>query len=115
MLLVPAGEPVDQCIDALIPLLEPGDVIVDGGNTHFSDTERRTRYVESKGLLYVGAGVSGGEEGALRGPSLMPGGSDNAWPLVRPIFQAIAAKVGPNTMSPAANGSARAVPATTSK
>ncbi len=95
MLMVQAGAPVDQCIDALIPLLAPGDVIIDGGNTHFSDTERRTRYVESKGLLYVGTGVSGGEEGARRGPSLMPGGSDNAWPLVRPIFQAIAAKVGP--------------------
>jgi 6-phosphogluconate dehydrogenase len=77
-------------------LLSPGDVIIDGGNTHFSETERRTQYVESKGLLYIGAGVSGGEEGALKGPSMMPGGSEQAWPLVKPIFQAIAAKVGPN-------------------
>ena len=71
-------------------------MIIDGGNTHFSDTERRTQYVESKGLLYIGTGVSGGEEGALKGPSMMPGGSATAWPLVKPIFQAIAAKVGPN-------------------
>jgi len=70
-------------------------VIIDGGNTHFTDTERRTRYVESKGLLYIGTGVSGGEEGALKGPSIMPGGSEKAWPLVKPIFQAISAKVGP--------------------
>ncbi len=75
---------------------QPGDVIIDGGNTLFSETERRTKYVESKGLLYIGTGVSGGEEGALKGPSMMPGGSDEAWPLVKPIFQAIAAKVGPN-------------------
>jgi 6-phosphogluconate dehydrogenase len=96
MLMVKAGPAVDQFIDRLIPLLSPGDVIIDGGNTHFSDTERRTGYVESKGLLYIGTGVSGGEEGALKGPSIMPGGSDKAWPLVKPIFQAIAAKVGPN-------------------
>jgi len=95
MLMVKAGPAVDEFIEKLIPLLEPGDVIIDGGNTHFADTERRTQYVESKGLLYVGTGVSGGEEGALRGPSIMPGGSPAAWPLVRPIFQAIAAKVGP--------------------
>jgi len=96
MLMVKAGPAVDAFIDKLIPLLEPGDVIIDGGNTLFSDTERRTQYVESKGLLYVGTGVSGGEEGALKGPSMMPGGSDKAWPLVQPIFQAIAAKVGSN-------------------
>jgi len=96
MLMVKAGPAVDEFIEKLIPLLEPGDVIIDGGNTHFADTERRTRYVESKGLLYIGTGVSGGEEGALRGPSIMPGGSEAAWPLVKPIFQAIAAKVGPN-------------------
>jgi 6-phosphogluconate dehydrogenase len=96
MLMIKAGPAVDEFIDKLIPLLEPGDVIIDGGNTHFSDTERRTAYVESKGLLYVGTGVSGGEEGALHGPSMMPGGSDQAWPLVKPIFQAIAAKVGPH-------------------
>ncbi len=75
---------------------QPGDVIIDGGNTLFSETERRTKYVESKGLLYIGTGVSGGEEGALKGPSIMPGGSEAAWPLVKPIFQAISAKVGPN-------------------
>ncbi|MBU4272589.1 MAG: NADP-dependent phosphogluconate dehydrogenase [Planctomycetes bacterium] len=95
MLMVKAGPAVDEFIEKLIPLLEPGDVIIDGGNTHFSETERRTKYVESKGLLYVGTGVSGGEEGALKGPSMMPGGSEKAWPLVKPIFQAIAAKVGP--------------------
>jgi len=95
MLMIKAGPAADEFIDKLIPLLTPGDVIIDGGNTHFSDTERRTAYVESKGLLYVGTGVSGGEEGALKGPSMMPGGSDRAWPLVKPIFQAIAAKVGP--------------------
>jgi 6-phosphogluconate dehydrogenase len=96
MLMVKAGPAVDEFIEKLIPLLSPGDVIIDGGNTHFSDTERRTAYVESKGLLYIGTGVSGGEEGALKGPSIMPGGSEAAWPLVKPIFQAIAAKVGPN-------------------
>ncbi len=96
MLMVKAGQAVDDFIERLIPLLGPGDVIIDGGNTHFADTERRTKYVESKGLLYIGTGVSGGEEGALKGPSMMPGGSPQAWPLVKPIFQAIAAKVGPN-------------------
>jgi len=95
MMMVKAGPAVDQLIDHLLPLLEKGDVLIDGGNTLFSDTERRTQYVESKGLLYVGSGVSGGEEGALKGPSLMPGGSEAAWPIIRPIFQAIAAKVGP--------------------
>ena len=75
-------------------------MIIDGGNTLFSETERRTQYVESKGLLYIGTGVSGGEEGALKGPSMMPGGSEAAWPLVKPIFQAIAAKVGPNNDIP---------------
>jgi 6-phosphogluconate dehydrogenase len=96
MLMVQAGPAVDSLIEQLIPLLSPGDVIIDGGNTHFADTERRTRFVESKGLLYIGSGVSGGEEGALLGPSLMPGGSLAAWPLIKPIFQAIAAKVGSN-------------------
>ncbi|HKD35617.1 MAG TPA: decarboxylating NADP(+)-dependent phosphogluconate dehydrogenase [Pirellulales bacterium] len=94
MLMVKAGPAVDSLIEQLIPLLSPGDVIIDGGNTHFADTERRTKFVESKGLLYIGSGVSGGEEGALLGPSLMPGGSLAAWPLIKPIFQAIAAKVG---------------------
>jgi 6-phosphogluconate dehydrogenase len=96
MLMIKAGPAVDEAIESLLPLLSPGDVIIDGGNTHYADTERRTKYVESKGLLFVGTGVSGGEEGALKGPSMMPGGSEQAWPLVKPIFQAIAAKVGPN-------------------
>jgi 6-phosphogluconate dehydrogenase len=100
MLMVKAGPAVDEFIEKLIPLLSPGDVIIDGGNTLFSETERRTKYVESKGLLYIGTGVSGGEEGALLGPSMMPGGSTEAWPLVKPIFQAIAAKVGPNADVP---------------
>jgi len=93
MMLVKAGKPVDDFIELLIPLLEPGDIIIDGGNSHFPDTMRRTKYVESKGLLYVGTGVSGGEEGALKGPSMMPGGSPAAWPHVKEIFQAVAAKV----------------------
>ncbi len=93
MLMIKAGKPVDMMIENLIPLLEPGDVIIDGGNSHFPDTIRRTEYVESKGLYYIGMGVSGGEEGALHGPSLMPGGSPKAWDIVKPIFQAIAAKV----------------------
>ena len=102
MTLVKAGPAVDQIIQQLLPLLSPGDVIIDGGNTYFLDTERRTREVEEKQLLFVGAGVSGGEEGALRGPSLMPGGSSDAWPHIKPIFQAIAAKVGPNNDIPCA-------------
>ena len=92
-LMVKAGKAVDDFIDMLIPLLEQGDIIIDGGNSHFPDTIRRTTYVESKGLLYIGTGVSGGEEGALKGPSIMPGGSPAAWPFVKPIFQSIAAKV----------------------
>jgi 6-phosphogluconate dehydrogenase len=97
MLMVKAGQPVDDLIEQLIPLLEPGDIIIDGGNSHYPDTGRRTAYVESKGLLYIGTGVSGGEEGALKGPSIMPGGSKAAWPMVKPIFQAIAAKVDGGT------------------
>lgn len=93
MMMIKAGDPVDQVIEQLIPLLEPGDIIIDGGNSHFPDTVRRTKYVESKGFLYIGTGVSGGEEGALLGPSIMPGGSPAAWPHVKPIFQSIAAKV----------------------
>jgi 6-phosphogluconate dehydrogenase len=93
MLMVKAGAPVDAFIDQVIPYLEPGDIIIDGGNSHFPDTIRRCKYVESKGLLYVGTGVSGGEEGALKGPSMMPGGSPAAWQYVKPIFQAICAKV----------------------
>ena len=97
MLMVQAGAAVDEFIEKLIPLLEPGDIIIDGGNSNFDDTIRRTRYVESKGLLYVGTGVSGGEEGARRGPSIMPGGSPAAWPHVKEIFQAVSAKVEDGT------------------
>src|SRR5215470_759747 len=92
MLMVKAGAPVDEFIEHLLPYLEPGDLIIDGGNSHFPDTIRRTQYLESKGLLFVGTGVSGGEEGARFGPSMMPGGSPQAWPLVKDIFQAICAK-----------------------
>ena len=92
MLMVKAGKAVDDFIEALLPYLEPGDLIIDGGNSHFPDTIRRTGYLESKGMLFVGTGVSGGEEGARFGPSMMPGGSPKAWPLVKGIFQAICAK-----------------------
>lgn len=100
MMLVKAGPAVDDLINQLTPHLEPGDILIDGGNTHYVDTERRTKEVESKGLLFVGSGVSGGEEGALKGPSLMPGGSKAAWPTIKPIFQAISAKVGPKNDIP---------------
>ena len=93
MLMVKAGQAVDEFIEHLLPHLEPGDIIIDGGNSLFEDTIRRVKYVESKGLLYIGTGVSGGEEGARRGPSIMPGGSPAAWPHVKDIFQGIAAKV----------------------
>ena len=93
MLMVKAGKAVDDFIELILPHLEAGDIIIDGGNSHFPDTTRRTRYLEEKGFLYIGTGVSGGEEGALKGPSIMPGGSPDAWPHVKPIFQAIAAKV----------------------
>lgn len=93
MLMIKAGNPVDDMIEKLIPLLDKGDIIVDGGNSHYPDTTRRTQYLESKGLRFVGTGVSGGEEGALKGPSMMPGGSKEAWPFVKPIFQSICAKV----------------------
>jgi len=92
MLMVKAGKAVDDFIDSILPHLQPGDLIIDGGNSHFPDTIRRTKSLESKGLLFVGTGVSGGEEGARFGPSMMPGGSPKAWPLVKGIFQAIAAK-----------------------
>jgi len=92
MIMVKAGGAVDAVIDQLIPHLQKGDIIIDGGNSHFPDTIRRTAYVESKGLLYIGTGVSGGEEGALLGPSIMPGGSKKAWRSVKPIFQKIAAQ-----------------------
>ena len=93
MLMVKAGQAVDSMIEQLLAVLEPGDIIIDGGNSHFPDTARRTEYVESKGLLYIGTGVSGGEEGALKGLSLMPGGSPKAWEYVKPIFQSICAHV----------------------
>ena len=93
MMLVKAGKPVDDFIEQLIPHLDAGDIIIDGGNSLFDDTNRRQKYVESKGLLYIGTGVSGGEEGARRGPSIMPGGSPAAWPHVKEIFQAVSAKV----------------------
>jgi len=93
MLLVKAGQPVDDFIERLIPLLEQDDIIIDGGNSNYNDTIRRTKLVESKGLYYIGTGVSGGEEGARIGPSIMPGGSPEAWPWVQPIFQAVSAKV----------------------
>src|SRR5215469_13601604 len=93
MLMVKAGKPVDEFIEHLLPHLEPGDIIIDGGNSLYEDTARRVKYVESKGLLYIGTGVSGGEEGARHGPSIMPGGSPAAWPHVKDIFQGIAAKV----------------------
>ncbi|HOF19274.1 MAG TPA: NAD(P)-binding domain-containing protein, partial [Phycisphaerae bacterium] len=92
MLLVKAGQAVDDFIELLLPHLEAGDIIIDGGNSNFHDTIRRTQYVESKGLLYIGTGVSGGEEGARHGPSIMPGGSPDAWPHVKAIFQAVSAK-----------------------
>ncbi|MFA6111993.1 MAG: decarboxylating NADP(+)-dependent phosphogluconate dehydrogenase [Candidatus Latescibacterota bacterium] len=93
MLMVQAGAAVDQVIAGLAPLLEPGDVLIDGGNSYYADTTRRTRDLAGRGILYVGTGVSGGEEGALTGPSIMPGGNPEAWPLLRPVFQAIAAQV----------------------
>ncbi|MDZ7268935.1 MAG: decarboxylating NADP(+)-dependent phosphogluconate dehydrogenase [candidate division KSB1 bacterium] len=93
MLMVKAGQAVDDFIELLLPHLEADDIIIDGGNSNYQDTIRRTQYVESRGLLYIGTGVSGGEEGARHGPSIMPGGSPQAWEFVKPIFQAIAAKV----------------------
>lgn len=92
MLLVKAGKPVDDFIASLLPFLSPGDIVIDGGNSHFPDTNRRTKYLAEKGIRFVGAGVSGGEEGARYGPSLMPGGNEEAWPYIKDIFQSIAAK-----------------------
>jgi len=100
MLMVKAGEPVDQTIGGFDPLLEAGDIIIDGGNSYYLDTERRIKELESRGILYLGTGISGGEEGARHGPSIMPGGAAGAWPHVKPIFQAIAAKVGPQNDIP---------------
>ena len=93
VLLVKAGQAVDDFIAQLVPHLEKGDIIIDGGNSHYPDSNRRTKELESKGLLFVGSGVSGGEEGARYGPSLMPGGSAEAWKAIQPIFQAAAAQV----------------------
>src|SRR5438876_8071386 len=97
MIMVKAGPAVDQVIEEVAPLLEAGDIVIDGGNTHFPDTTRRTRALKSRGLLFIGTGVSGGEEGALLGPSIMLGGNLAAWPHVKPIFQAIAAKAPDGT------------------
>src|SRR3989304_1045928 len=97
MLMVKAGKPVDEFIEQIIPHLQKDEIIIDGGNSHFPDTIRRTNYLESKGFSYIGTGVSGGEEGGLRGPAIMPGGSPSAWPHVKPIFQSIAAKVADGT------------------
>ena len=105
MLMVVAGPVVDDYIQKLIPLLDQGDIIIDGGNSHYPDTSRRTEELENKGLYFIGAGVSGGEEGALKGPSIMPGGSVSAWPEVKEVFQKIAAKVGET--SPAVTGLVR--------
>jgi 6-phosphogluconate dehydrogenase len=93
MIMVKAGAAVDEVIEELVPLLQAGDILIDGGNSHFPDSTRRTRSLKEKGILFIGTGVSGGEEGALKGPSIMPGGNPEAWPHVKPIFQAIAAKV----------------------
>jgi len=100
MIMVKAGKPVDAVIDELKPLLEPGDIIIDGGNSDFRDTNRRSKDLPAAGLLFIGAGVSGGEEGALKGPSIMPGGNKDAWPAVKDILQTISAKVGPNNDIP---------------
>ena len=97
VLMVKAGSPIDSTITGLVPLLAPGDVIIDGGNSFYRDTIRRTRDLEQRGLLFIGTGISGGEEGARHGPSIMPGGSPQAWPLVRDVLQAIAAKVADGT------------------
>jgi 6-phosphogluconate dehydrogenase len=100
ILMVKAGLPVKQTVKQLAPLFEPGDIIIDGGNSYFKDTEERIKELQAQGILYMGTGISGGEEGARFGPSIMPGGSKEAWPHVKPIFQSIAAKVGPNNDIP---------------
>jgi 6-phosphogluconate dehydrogenase len=100
MLMVKAGDPVSQTIKTVAPLLDDGDIIIDGGNSFFGDTEQRIKALEPQGILYIGSGISGGEEGARHGPSIMPGGAVEAWPHVKSIFQAIAAKVGPNNDIP---------------
>lgn len=97
MMMVKAGDPVDELIEECLPFLEKGDIIIDGGNSHFPDSERRNNYLKEKGILFIGAGISGGEEGARHGPSIMPGGNKDAWPAIKPIFQAIAAKADDGT------------------
>ena len=97
MMMIKAGAPVDEMIEQLLPYMSPGDVIIDGGNSDFHDTERRVKEVEAKGLYFIGSGISGGEEGALHGPSVMPGGSPEAWPIVKDILQGIAAKLDDGT------------------
>lgn len=92
MLLVMAGKPVDDFIEQILPHIEKGDIIIDGGNSHFPDSNRRAKYLAEKGIRFVGTGVSGGEEGARYGPSLMPGGNEEAWPYIKDVFQSIAAK-----------------------
>ncbi|MEG2849161.1 MAG: NAD(P)-binding domain-containing protein, partial [Bacteroidales bacterium] len=96
MLMVKAGEAVDKTIELLLPYIGKGDIIIDGGNSNYTDTERRVIELGNKEILYVGSGVSGGELGALYGPSIMPGGAIGAWPIIKPIFEAITAKVGTN-------------------
>ena len=93
MMMVPAGKPVDDVIASLRDTLKPGDLLIDGGNTHFMDTERRSKELEARGIAYIGTGVSGGEYGALWGPAIMPGGQPEAWEMVKPIFEAISARV----------------------
>jgi len=100
MLMVKAGEPVDQMIGQFAPLLAAGDIIIDGGNSYYLDTERRLKELDARAILYLGAGISGGEEGARHGPSIMPGGTAGAWPHLKSIFQGIAAKVGPQNDIP---------------
>lgn len=92
MLLVMAGKPVDDFIESILPHIEAGDILIDGGNSHFPDSNRRTKYLKERGIRFVGTGVSGGEEGARHGPSLMPGGNEEAWPYIKDVFQGIAAK-----------------------
>ena len=111
MLMVKAGAAVDTFIDRLLPLLGPGDIVIDGGNSHFPDTVRRTAKLKEQGVLFVGTGVSGGEEGARKGPSLMPGGDPEAWPFIRDIFTGIAAKT--RKAKHAATGSEKTAPVTT--
>jgi 6-phosphogluconate dehydrogenase len=96
MMMVKAGEPVDQTVKQFVPLLEAGDIIIDGGNSYSPDTERRIEELAKAGILYLGVGISGGEEGARHGPSIMPGGKEDGWPHVKEIFKGISAKVGSN-------------------